>query len=999
MFDPDKTLHDPESSLLSGGGMGRDDFGPFHTASGETEDLTFAALSNMMSTPDGDDDSDQAAPGSFPEPEEEQILLLRQFAEGGSGEIWEAIQPRLRRRVAVKRLKNHTRYLSSPPQISQQRLRLSELQFRQEALTAGYLEHPNILPVYDVAYDSNHRPMLVMKLVHGILWSQSIRQEWTTTDPMSFLVRHGEILATVANAVAFAHSRGILHRDLKPGQVMIGDYGDVLLMDWGLAMAWEKENPCEAPTPGPREYSPLFRPHNPAGTPTFMAPEQTQPQLDRLGPWTDCYLLGGILYILLTGRAPHWSPDGTQSMKLAATGQVIAPELVAPKGRPLPAELVELALHCLQPSIKDRLASPLEFRTRLLDWISQAIRHRQAESLITQTQVALIQPLARLPNDRAGYGPLADLIASMDRALALAPGHPDAIMLRDRLVLQLAQAAIAQGDLTLAEVQAHRLPPSEVRAQLLADILRSIEEQQRQDQEYRLALDAAREAQKRTEELRMQAEQTVRFLIHDLHQPLKSIGRLDLLRTAAEQALRHFEAEDNLASDHTDLHAIHNRAIAFLNIGEVLSDEGNKSDARIAFQRAVAQLQILASEPQANNRRWMEDHARALDRLAQHLYFEGQTEASRGLAKMALPILDQLARTAPDETQLSAHLLEQSTILSRIAHSYWRERKLDEATRYFSQSLQIIQAELTKAPQSVTVERSLATVLTGAANVHRDRAEIDQAIAINERIQRIRTRHCEQFPEHIPYLEDLFWTRNNLALMYQLAGRFTEAESLLELDIPKRRSHSEAMPASIPRRALLAFAQSLLAETRFLANKIPQAFEAYRQGNPLEREITDADPSPHYQAALSFSSGRLAEVALLGDPLPLLPIAELQTLIHQAHRTATQAHAKTPTNAFYTKCKARANLLKARLLTPACRDPEQRMVLPRNAHALLDEAEQLLSALGPRGADPAVDELRMAIALALRNDPEPYRPFLLERNWLSPMVRQIEDGHFGAADL
>src|SRR5205823_6499906 len=142
--------------------------------------------------------------------------------------------------------------------------------------------------------------------------------------------------------IAFAHARGIVHRDLKPSQVMVGNFGDVFLMDWGLAVTFlppeEQREDMAAACATHIDYA-----ANPAGTVAFMAPEQTEKTAEHVGPWTDVYLLGGILYYLLTGTYPHPQRNSVEAFQHASRGNLEPPEQRAPDTS-IPPELSQLAM-------------------------------------------------------------------------------------------------------------------------------------------------------------------------------------------------------------------------------------------------------------------------------------------------------------------------------------------------------------------------------------------------------------------------------------------------------------------------------------------------------------------------------------------------------------------------------------------------------------------------------------------------------------------------------
>ena len=206
----------------------------------------------------------------------------------------------------------------------------SRVRFVQEAEITGKLEHPGIVPVYGLGHDLAGRPFYAMRFIQGDSLKEAIAafhaDGTQERDPAARSARLRELLrrfTDVCNAVAYAHSRGILHRDLKPGNIMLGPYGETLVVDWGLAKpVGEALGEQGKPAPedidlstaaslgdGPIRLSGQSGSRadtvagSPVGTPAFASPEQVLGRLDLLGLPSDIYSLGATLYALLTGRA------------------------------------------------------------------------------------------------------------------------------------------------------------------------------------------------------------------------------------------------------------------------------------------------------------------------------------------------------------------------------------------------------------------------------------------------------------------------------------------------------------------------------------------------------------------------------------------------------------------------------------------------------------------------------------------------------------------------
>jgi len=378
------------------------------------------------------------------------FMLRHTIGAGGNGEVWLALQTSLGREVAVKRVKPDTVNTGTSSTGPVQELRY---RFAQEARTTALLEHPNIVPVHDFGYDADGMPLMAMKHIKGTPWDQMIYQEHPRMAAEEFLGRHLPVLLAVAQATAFAHDRGIIHRDLKPAQVIVGEFGEVTLMDWGLALALDPELPgldaggadaLHLPKLATRENA-----TNPAGTPAYMAPEQTEYSTDGLGTWTDVYLLGAILYNLLTATPPHRGDSAASAMMRARISLMDPPSIRAP-GREHPAELEALCMRCLNPRAGGRPQTALEFVQSLQSYLTGASRQREASALLDAAATMLGRP-------GDNYTTLTSALADAERALGIWPALAGGRELRERLLERYARLAIDNGDLVLAQAQVSQL--------------------------------------------------------------------------------------------------------------------------------------------------------------------------------------------------------------------------------------------------------------------------------------------------------------------------------------------------------------------------------------------------------------------------------------------------------------------------------------------------------------------------------------------------------------
>jgi eukaryotic-like serine/threonine-protein kinase len=229
------------------------------------------------------------------------LLVFKALARGGMGHVHPATDRNLLRHVALKRLDRD--YASKS---------FYRDAFIAEAQMTGQLEHPNIVPVHELAIDPNGVPYFTMKLVQG-----SSFEKWLDRRAPGSIERiEGgiEVLLKVCDALAYAHHRGVVHRDLKPANIMVGDFGQVYLMDWGLAKLIRSEPASGA--------SSMMNAPGPVGTPHYMAPEQARGNPKDVDARSDVFGLGALLYEILSGQSPYGNVSQEVIMKRAAAGQV-----------------------------------------------------------------------------------------------------------------------------------------------------------------------------------------------------------------------------------------------------------------------------------------------------------------------------------------------------------------------------------------------------------------------------------------------------------------------------------------------------------------------------------------------------------------------------------------------------------------------------------------------------------------------------------------------------
>jgi serine/threonine protein kinase len=343
--------------------------------------------------------------------EGKKYKVITTINRGGMGVILQTRDLRIRRTVAMKVMKTSSQFS-----------RENVLRFIDEAQLTGQLEHPNIVPVYELGLDDQGEIFYTMKFVKG-----------TTLDDVLRGIRHGRqktidkyplgvlltIFQKVCDAVAFAHAKGVVHRDLKPENIMIGSFGEVLVMDWGLAKNITGGRREAAPEPTTEAAMQARAPLDDlrgfetmhgliVGTPPYISPEQARGELDRIDGRSDIYVLGGILYAILTLRPPvegetvHEVVDKIVTSAIAPPSSLNQPgkktarkppETVAADGTP---ETIIFA-HCPGRRIPESL-SAVVMKSLALD---PADRYQNVEDL--QADIAAFQGGFATKAERAGW--------------------------------------------------------------------------------------------------------------------------------------------------------------------------------------------------------------------------------------------------------------------------------------------------------------------------------------------------------------------------------------------------------------------------------------------------------------------------------------------------------------------------------------------------------------------------------------------------------------------
>lgn len=652
---------------------------------------------------------------------------LRRHARGGLGDVFVAQDEELHREVAVKRIRER----HADDQVSRAR-------FVLEAEVTGGLEHPGIVPVYALGRDADGRPYYAMRFVRGESLADVVRgfhdPKKAEARPGDRAVEFHKLLSRfveVCNTVAYAHSRGVIHRDIKPGNIMLGQYGETLLLDWGLA----KVAANTAPQPGDEAGYELEPPSGGAwalrppstrsgtptvigaaiGTPAFMSPEQAAGKIDQLGPASDIYSLGATLYAILTGLAPFEGADNSDTLRRVRSG-VFAPPRARRPDVPRPLEAICLKAMAARP--QERYVSAQALADDVEHWLADKPVSAFAEPLGYRLQRWLGRHRSWLFAGAAvGLLAIAGLTATVI-ALGAANGRElearrQAARERDEAVRER-QRALASEEKARAEGRAAAKSAEETRAVL--------------DFFQKTVLSAARP---QGEDGGLGRDATVRAAV-EAAEPL--IARAFGGQPAAEARVRQALGE------------------TYLYLGEP--------------KRAVIQLERGRSLLEAKFGKNHRDTLQAANTLAAAYQVVGRWREAIALFEETLRRRrEALGSEDPDTLEGMSNLVVAYRAAGRPA----------DAIRLGEEALRLRRAKLGESsPQTLITMNNLAKAYQCAGR-------LDEAIALHQRA--LALKRATLGPTHPTTLASM----NNLAAAYQDAGRWADAIPLLEQTLEAQR--------------------------------------------------------------------------------------------------------------------------------------------------------------------------------------------------------------------
>jgi serine/threonine-protein kinase len=810
-----------------------------------------------------------------------RFRVIRPHARGGLGEVFIARDEELNREVALKEVLLE---YAHDPQV--------RARFVLEAEITGALEHPGVVPVYSLGTYADGRPFYAMRFVKGDSLTEMIRRfhadESLSSDPGRRSLELRKLLRRfldVCNAIEYAHSKWILHRDLKPVNIIVGNYGETFVVDWGLAKATGKSEPgAEGLNLMPNSASGTAEtyPGRAMGTPAYMSPEQARGDPSSLGTRSDVYSLGATLYHLLTGKPPFFGGDVDAILQRVQKGDSAPPRQVNPSiDKPLEA----ICLKAMATKPEDRYASV----RALADDVERWLANERVEAYPEPWTRSLNRWLTRHRTSVTGAA-AAGIVALMGLGIV------SAVQTRARADLDRKNGELTQANARLNEanialnIQRNRAEANEteainavkrfrdavagnrelknnpalegLRKTLLKEPLaffRSLRERLLASRDTRpealvWLANAAHDYAHLTDEI---GDVRDGLKAHDDGQAIwELLARTDpsnpeyqrglasillcrgrFLRTTGHttDALASMEAartiHERLARDEPTVAQFQrDLAISHTSIGRLLSETGRPAEALASLEAARTVLERLARD-EPTVARFQADLAESHNSIGRLLRDKGRPAEALTSLEAARTVLERLARDEPTVAQFQADLAASHHNISNILSKTGRPAEAlasDEAART------ILERLARDEPTVAQFQRDLAISHNSIGLLLRDKGEPAVALASHEAAREIQQKLAEDDPGSPGEASSLGGTLNNIALLNIDDLRFAEARNVLRDAIRWQKRALAANPRHPTYRQFLANHLKNLAIACKGMGRDDEAAEAQRELDELK---------------------------------------------------------------------------------------------------------------------------------------------------------------------
>jgi serine/threonine-protein kinase len=834
----------------------------------------------------------------------QRFRVLRPHARGGLGAVFVAMDTELRREVALKQMLDQ--HADDPT---------SRQRFLIEAEITGGLEHPGVVPVYGLGTYADGRPYYAMRFIRGDSLKEAIDRfhgdEALQKDQGRRSLEFRRLLGRfvdVCNAIEYGHSRGVLHRDIKPGNIIVGKHGETLVVDWGLAKATGRSEPGAGERmlmPSSARGSAQTSPGSALGTPAYMSPEQAAGDIELLGPRSDVYGLGATLYYLLTCEPPYDGDDVGTLLRRVQRGDFVRPRQLDPSIDP-PLEAV--CSKALATNPEDRYGSCRQLAEDLERWMADEpvaarrepwtrttvrwlTRHRTG---VTAAGAAVLVALAGTAAVLAVQTHANAALKTANQEVTRANADLRAANARERERFDLAMEAVklfhgqVGNDLVL---KADRFKP--LRDKLLlgaADFYRRLngllkdqpDRASREamgnayfelgkltadigDQEAALADHQEGLAVRR--EIASEPEATTTDQINLARSLQATGGRLGQTGHPAQAIARLEEARDLLEElplsvrDSDEPRAL--LGTVYRGMGWLLAGTGKTDAAMSAYKQSLRILTRLANDYPAST-----DFRQRLGQTHHNIGFLqsqiGQRYEALESLNRALVFRHKLAEENPGDADLQLDLAANHGQIGRLQRETGKPL---EALKSYGEALAAFQKLADDNPADVEFKRDLAICHTDIAIVHSEIGKPGEALASIRRALAIQENLAADNPAVLEFRRFLGDSHYEIGRLHLETGQAVEAAESHRRALAIRQKLADDNPTSPNYRDDLAISYTAVAEVHHALGQAAFAREAYDQALSIQEARVKANPDvSRYRSDLASTVRRLGLARLVaGD--------------------------------------------------------------------------------------------------------------------------------------
>ena len=888
-------------------------------------------------------------------------------ARGGIGQVWLARDGDLGREVALKELRPE-----------QGRNSTAWSRFVEEARITGQLEHPGIVPVYELSVrPEDGKPFYTMRFIRGKTLSQAIRDyhekkaagQAGPLDLASLLTA----FVSLCNTAGYAHSRGVIHRDLKGHNVVLGDFGEVMLLDWGIAKLVDQPRPADG-VPSSSEMPVMLddgSAHDATvdgqvlGTPFYMAPEQAEGRIEAIDARTDVYGLGAILYEILTGRPPYEGSNTIEVLRKVREEAPPPPRQVDPR---TPRALEAVCLKAMARRPEDRYPTALALADEVRRWLADepvsvlrepwatrmarwSKRHRTA---VASAAALLMTAVVALSVSAVLIGKERDEARRQGRQARKAVDDSYTRVaenwLADRLdPLQrefLEKALVYYRDFAGPDEGDPGLRQDRGRAYLrMGDVLRKLGRHDEAEAAYRRAIEIlsklAADVPAAPEHRDSLAEANFR-----LGSERAARGKAAELEEAERLFRRAASAQEALLADapSTPRRVALGRALG--GLADLLRVTGPPADSESAYRRAIALLETAsADEPAEVGPR--QELGAALDGLGILLKDRGRSEEAKATGRRAIEVLEKLVADVPTLPSPRDGLARAYNSLGLMLRDAGTSAESEAA---LDREVALNRRLADDYPARPEYRRTLARGLMNLGIIYREANRPKEADAAYSQALKINEKLAAESPEIRKYARDQARCLNNLGELR--ASRKGEAEPLYRKALEIYRAQAEEAPGVAEHRIAEAGVLQNLGVWLSNAGRVDESIGALKQAVASFDELAVTDPAdPARRRGLAKSLDSLGNAYLTGRRFPEA---------EEAYRRAVNA---------YDELVARPPVLRPdRLGLAAClsnRGSNQTDGKLPGAEDSLRRSLDLLDVLASEG--PTSADLRFRLAAARNN--------------------------------